>query len=307
MRKPNKGAVKIALIYSIIGILWILFSGQIGAHIFSYTTDLRTFETVKGWFYVISTAILLYFLISSYMKRVLETKTKLRTLVDEKETLLKEIHHRVKNNLQIMQSLLNLTASEIDDEIAKDKIEACKRRIQSMGIVHEQFYESENYSKINIDYYLKRILNQQIKSISTAETKLPDTHIKAAHSFLSIDTAIPFGIIVSELISNSLTHAFSGVQAPEITMELKRDEEDFVFIYRDNGIGIEIESIPSLTQEGYRGFLIIETLTFQLNGSYSFESTDGFAFTLVFPVNQQLRKAEALLHEKKIEKAQSSH
>ena len=190
----------------------------------------------------------------------------------EKEILLKEIHHRVKNNLQIITSLLSIQSAFIDDDFLKTIFSNSQRRISSMALVHEMLYQTENLSKINYKNYLKDLSD----SIYASFDRPQNIRIKTQSNeiYFSIETAVPLGLIINEIITNSLKHGFKNIESGGIiNIKLSAKEEEYTLLIGDNGVGFtEKRKFKSL------GLKLIKKLSIQLNATI--ERDDARAGTL---------------------------
>lgn len=179
----------------------------------------------------------------------------------EKDILLKEIHHRVKNNLQIITSLLSIQSAFIEDEFLKSIFGNSQRRITSMALVHEMLYQTENLSKINYKTYIDDLTNSIYNSFSKPEKISIETDCEEI--YLSIETAVPLGLIINEIVTNSFKHAFNGIENGKISIYLKHhseEENSFLLSIKDNGIGfMENSKSKSL------GLKLIKNLSRQLD------------------------------------------
>ena len=203
---------------------------------------------------------------------------KLRTSLDEKLTLLKEVHHRVKNNLQIIVSLLNLQSRYITDEKTLAAIRESQNRVRAMALVHEKLYQTENLSQINLDDYLK-YLGKSLFQFYGAGTRGITFSTDAAGIHVDINTAIPFGLIMNELISNSLKYGFPERRRGEVSISVRREDRALYVEYRDTGVGIpdglDWQDTKSL------GLRLVNSLVSQLNGSIALDRREGTAFSMV--------------------------
>lgn len=205
-----------------------------------------------------------------------------RTLVskEEKETLLKEIHHRVKNNLQIISSLVRLQSDYINEYNFKERLNEIESRILSMALVHEKLYQSNNLSKLVVKSYIRDL------SINILESYQTNAEVKFMFDIdsreLSIDTLIPFGLILNETISNALKHGFYERKQGTISISLKNGEQnESILIIEDNGIGADL-NIEELKEDSL-GMELIFSLTEQLDGKLSLATNNGFAYKFWFP------------------------
>lgn len=228
--------------------------------------------------------------------RVRERTRELKASLTEKEVLLKEIHHRVKNNLQVISSLLNLQSGYITDGAALQMFKESQNRVRSMALIHEKLYQSEDLAKIDFAEYIRDLTNYLIRMYAT-ETRMVNLEMDVKDISLDIDTAIPCGLIINELISNSLKYAFpaenetfdeSDEPENKILIELySTDGSNLILIVSDNGVGfpedVDFQKTESL------GLQLVNTLTEQLEGSIELEENGGTTFKIMFenPTNER--------------------
>ncbi len=197
----------------------------------------------------------------------------------EKELLLKEIHHRVKNNLQIIVSLLKLQSKFVFDPRDLDIFNKSRSRVETMSLIHEKLYKSIDISQIDIGNYLKDLVSHLLKAYNVNSAKI-EFSINAENILMTIDTAIPCGLIVNELINNILKHAFPDGYIGKIELNLRRSGENVVLEVIDNGIGIP-ESFD-LDNSDSLGMQLIDTLVKQLDGIVEVNRTNGTRFVIEF-------------------------
>ena len=195
----------------------------------------------------------------------------IRAKNDENELLLKEIHHRVKNNLEMVKSLIALQSAQMEDSESKDAMIASQNRVQSMGIIHQKLYQGENLGSIEMkDYFLN--LSEGILDTFNAEDKVK---IECAmdNLDLDVDTAVPIGLIVNELLTNALKYAFPKDKAGAISISLEKTEHNHLKLkVSDNGIG----KVKGLAPKGTGfGSQLVSLLTQQLNGKMTEHSESG--------------------------------
>jgi PAS domain S-box-containing protein len=200
--------------------------------------------------------------------------------LDEKEILLKEIHHRVKNNLMMISSLLNLQSGYIKDKASKDIFKESQNRARSMALIHERLYNSSDLKKIDFSEYITLLATKLLHSY-VADPSLIKLKINVENIFLDINTAIPLGLIVNELITNSLKHAFPNGRKGEINVVLHKKDEEYEFTVEDNGIGfpkdIDYQNTESL------GLQIVTNLTGQIDGKIEkLDANPGTEFKINF-------------------------
>lgn len=198
--------------------------------------------------------------------------------VREKEQLLKEIHHRVKNNLQIVSSLLSLQSESVEDTRFLNMIRESKNRINSMALVHEMLYKSKDLNKVELKEYIQRLTRSLVSSFSTEKDKVSIQLTIDENIFLEIDKMIPVGLILNELISNSFKYAFTKSENNEIKILLVRAGDLLKLEMSDNGKGLD----ESKSKSTSLGLQLIRMLSEQLNGTCIFRNDNGAKFELIF-------------------------
>ncbi len=211
-----------------------------------------------------------------------QAEEKIMASLSEKETLLKEIHHRVKNNMQIITSLLNLQAHYIDNvELGKHFTEA-ENRIRSMALVHEKLYQSGDLGHIDFSLYLSELASTIMYSYTTTTRRII-MNIDARPVFLSINQAIPAGLLVTELLSNAIKHAFPAGWdgSPEVLISLRETNGGTVELaVGDNGIGLPGDR--GIGSDKSLGLSLVPMLADQLNGTVVLDRSRGAVFTITF-------------------------
>lgn len=195
----------------------------------------------------------------------------------EKKTLLKEIHHRVNNNLQIIISLLNLESRNVVDDRDLELFAESQNRVRTMSMIHEKLYNSENLSSINFSDYLKTLLTNLIYENSKNFTNVDlELDIDEKIEF-NIETSVPCGLIINEVVSNSLKHAFPSGRSGKITVEMHQEREEYVLIVGDDGIGFR-EKPENKTL----GLILINSLVDQLDAELEFLEGEGTFYKIRF-------------------------
>ena len=198
----------------------------------------------------------------------------------EKEILLKEVHHRVKNNLQIISSILSLQTHYINNKSIKDILSACRSRVLSMSLLHEQLYDSNNFVNINFESYIKILTEQLSRNYGNPSTSV-QFKLDIENIQLDIGTSINFGLILNELITNALKYAFCEKESGEIKISLKHSEtkKDIILKVSDNGKGLpedfNIHNLKSL------GLEIVTSLVEQLQGELEIHSNGKTEFQII--------------------------
>ena len=209
-----------------------------------------------------------------------KVEEKLNSSLAEKEFLLKEIHHRVKNNLQIISSLLNLQADNIEDAVTKEKYTESIGRIKSMAIIHELLYRSKNLSTIEIKEYLNELVSYITNTYSVNKNITVNLKVKVEQKFIELDKAIPCGIIINELLSNAFKYAFKGKKKGIINIFFKETEQQYSLVVSDNGVGFtnsgNVKNVDTL------GLQLVNSLVGQLGGNLKTETKKGTLFHISF-------------------------
>ncbi|MGA7721993.1 MAG: histidine kinase dimerization/phosphoacceptor domain -containing protein [Ignavibacteriaceae bacterium] len=216
--------------------------------------------------------------------KIREHSESLQNSLSEKEVLLKEIHHRVKNNLQVISSLLYLNSKKIKDKGAQDMFKESQNRVKSIALVHERLYQSKDLGKIDFKEYVTRLTDDLFRSYAVNQSIIK-LIISIKQIFISIDTAVPCGLIINEIISNSLKYAFPDAEELnkncEIRIEFERDDKNNSLLsISDNGIGlpegIDLKKTKSL------GLQLVDTLIDQLEGTLEIDLSTGTKFKFKF-------------------------
>jgi two-component sensor histidine kinase/putative methionine-R-sulfoxide reductase with GAF domain len=189
----------------------------------------------------------------------------LKTRNQEKEILLKEVHHRVKNNMQIITSLLSLQSLNIDDKETKNLFSNSQHRINSMALVHEMLYQTDNLSKINYSQYLRQLINNLVTLFKGKEHNIT-TKIDVPNIYFNMDTAIPLGILINEIITNSLKYAFIQNDTGILTLKIKnlKKKHKYSLEIGDNGPGFSVNT--DISDQKSLGMQLIYKLAKQIKG-----------------------------------------
>ena len=213
---------------------------------------------------------------------------KIKASLKEKEILLKEIHHRVKNNLQVISSLLKMQAGYIKDPAALDYFKISAQRVKSMALIHEQLYRSADFSKIDFEIYIKKLTTHLFQTFGVNPRSI-GIDIKVKNVNLSIDTAIPCGLLVNELVSNSLKHGFTAGRKGTIEIKMEKcKEENYILSVKDNGVGFP-ENVDFRNTETL-GLQLINTLTEQVEGNIELKQDSGTEFIITFKASDYKKR-----------------
>ena len=203
---------------------------------------------------------------------------KLIASLNEKNVLLQEVHHRVKNNMQIISSLLSLQAKNTENEEASEVLKESRGRVKSMAMIHEKLYHSPNMSSLNMYEYLDVLVRDILRSYSNISSNIK-TEVEADEICLNIDTALPMGLIVNEMVSNSIKHAFPEDKG-NINVELEFNKGEYILTVSDDGIGIPSSIDPF--EASSLGLKLVASLSIQLEAVLEVNSNDGTTFKLTF-------------------------
>jgi two-component sensor histidine kinase/ABC-type amino acid transport substrate-binding protein len=255
-----------------------------------YWTNRRVL-TASGVFLVIAisgAAFWRYVSISKINKELIRTMSERRKAEEqvkqslrEKETLLREIHHRVKNNMAVVSSLLSIQANKIKDATVRSLFEESQQRVRSMALVHEKLYQAKDLSSIDFDDYIKSIVSEII-SLYRIDTNAITTEINVEGIELDLESAVPCCLIINELLTNVFKHAFPDNRRGTLSIHFtKTDGEAYTLTIKDNGIGLPKGSDHKET--GDLGLQLVNVLTRQLRGTFQLKSDKGMEVVVTFP------------------------
>lgn len=198
----------------------------------------------------------------------------------EKEVLLREVHHRVKNNLQIVSSLLSLQEEKVDNPVALSILAESRGRVTSMALIHEQLYRSRNFCEIDAQDYLRQFLSRLVAAY--AGGREVSLRLSLCPMHLSLDQAVPFGLIMNELVTNALRHGFKDRSRGQVRVEMVREDSGVSFTVEDDGVGLpegfDLGRVATL------GLQIVGMLAKQLRGEFTVESAHPARFRLRLPL-----------------------
>ena len=220
-------------------------------------------------------------IVTARTRELVQSKETIRASLEEKETLLREVHHRVKNNMQVISSILHLQSEHIRDPEDRAIFDECQNRVRSMAMVHEKLYRSPNLSSIDFGEHIRELaaMLSHFYGQTARHTRL---EVKAEAVGLNIDTAIPLGLILNELISNALKHAFPGGRPGTILVSLDfQPSGKLVLAVQDDGVGLpdgfDLDNTRSL------GLKMIRDLTRQVGGTLILFRNNGTTFEISLP------------------------
>ena len=277
---------------------FVFFSNILGLLMLPFITRLPIMEEIVKEPLSLMITLYILMILNAHLRNLLENyhiaelkkenaerqivEEQLRRSLDEKEVLLKEIHHRVKNNLQIVSSMLRLQSTQISDQALHSYFLDSQNRIYSMAMIHEQLYRSDNLIEIDLMEYINDLANYLIKSYGFLAERINLSVKSEVDLCVNIDLAIPCGLIINELISNSMKHAFSESTHGNIMVRLKHETEHiYSMIISDTGSGthtdLDIQNSSSL------GLQLVNALVQQLHGELDITHHKGTQFQIRFP------------------------
>jgi two-component sensor histidine kinase len=202
-------------------------------------------------------------------------------VIEEREILLKEVHHRVKNNLQVIVSLLSLQSGSISDNTTREAVKESQSRVKSMALIHQMLYQSDLFTGIDFSQYLNHLMSD-LKSMYSRPDKDIQYSVIAENIELDIDTAIPLGIITNELASNAYKYAFIGRDRGKIDIRFVRNSESsYLLSLSDSGIGFPKSF--NMEKSNTLGLKLVKLLSKQLKGKLEFSLNKGAEFKLLIP------------------------
>ena len=207
-----------------------------------------------------------------------QTARQLSAVVADKDLLLREIHHRVKNNLQITSSLIQLQSRNFEDPHVRAAFDQTQQRLRSISLVHDVLYHENTAARVDMAVYLNE-LAQEVATASGAAARGVVLDVQAESVILSPGQVTPLGLVVAEVLTNAFKHAFPEGRAGTIRLRAAQTGADIEVVIRDDGAGFD----PDETRKGSLGMMLISVLTRQLGGAHAFSTVGGAVFTLVFP------------------------
>jgi PAS domain S-box-containing protein len=198
-----------------------------------------------------------------------EAQQALERMLDEKDVLLHEVHHRVKNNLQVISSLLNLQRRAVQDPLTRDALDDSRRRVLAMALVHERLYQGRNLAAIDMARYLNELVDQLCRTMAVEGVRVRAT-VSVDQVDVPVDVAIPCGLIVNELLSNVLKYAFAGRETGTVRVSFARAGDAMELAVIDDGVGM-----PEDVRAGSIGMRLVESLARQFHGTLSVTSDGG--------------------------------
>ncbi|HMK54977.1 MAG TPA: PAS domain S-box protein [Methanobacteriaceae archaeon] len=216
---------------------------------------------------------------SADITAMVEAEKQIKASLKEKEVLLMEIHHRVKNNLQIISSLMSLQSEYVQDQNTLKMFQESKNRVRAMSLIHEKLYQSPDMTRISFGGYIQNLVHQLLEFYKVKSDEV-ELEIMVDEIFLTLDNSIPLGLIVNELVSNCLKHAFPDGEMGKVFIQLESQDNENILTVSDDGIGLPDDFDISETDS--LGLKIVQTLTLQLRGELDIKKSPGAQFKVTF-------------------------
>jgi len=311
---PAAPAFRLALIYFLIGSLWILFSDQILVALVPDPIVYARMQTLKGWFYVAVTSILFGVFALTELRRLsaarkLEAELKLAAALAEKDALMRELHHRVKNNLQLISSLVSLRSEGMMDEGVRTLFVEFQTRIRAISLVQDKIYASGDMSRIDLGDLVKDLVSE-FSSVFADNAYRPASaadgtpHIPGMENgvvsdtkralirfscvvdgtvLVQVDRAVPIILTLTEVLMNAVLHAFPDYEEGRVEVLVGRDADKVLVRVADDGVGFDPDMIP----KDATGLQIVRSLAAQAGAKACFEAygpaVKGSVFNLMVP------------------------
>jgi len=209
-------------------------------------------------------------------RKIKAQKIEIEITLKEKDILLREIHHRVKNNLQIISSVLSLQSRQIKDSSIQQAINEGRNRVRSMALIHQNLYQKENLTGVSVNGYLEKLIEELFNTYNISR-ELISLNLDIDNIDLDVDTMIPLGLIINELVSNSLKHAFKDNNYGYIKISLKEENKSLILNVEDNGIGVTAKEMATSNSFGNR---LIKAFSQKLKADYTIEKNNGTKVTM---------------------------
>jgi len=265
-------------------------------HTFGYAETWRMLAPVSGsinsfTFIIFGIAALMYTNIKAASDEMdalerskielMRAKESVEKSLGEKHVLLKEVHHRVKNNMAVITSLLDMQQMIVEDPSFKQVLRECKQRVKSMALVHEKLYKARDFLSIGFKDYIESLIGDLMDSYGNQDIRI---RLDIEPVTLGLNLLIPLGLLINEIVSNSLKHAFVEVQTPEIHVSLKEEDGRVMLEISDNGTGISEDNgaKPAKTL----GVHIIDALVGQIDGDLDKDFQNGTRYRISFPLEE---------------------
>lgn len=219
----------------------------------------------------------LLYKVVSQKNQIQQQNQTIQKALEEKDTLMREIHHRVKNNLQVISSLLGIQSRNVTDQVALDALNEGRSRVHTMSLIHQDLYQHDNLTGIRIQDYFEKLIQSLLNTYNVTSGQIA-VETDVDDLTLDVDTVIPLGLIINELVSNSLKYAFPSGEG-KIQVTLKEQTDGLLLSVADNGVGM---TNPDISQHSSYGYELIQALVDKLEGSLEIDGQQGTQVTIVF-------------------------
>ncbi len=295
-----RGSLRLTLVYFFVGALWIISSDKVLGAFVQDAGQYARLQTVKGWFYVAVTSVLFGLFAFAELKSIAalreserrarrEFEETVSASLREKEILLRELNHRVKNNLQLISSLLSLRMDRIADQASRSFMMEFLSRIKSMALVHDSLFASDDFSEVDINF----LIREAVSEYAVAFGSLGIRFTASTEDGLKVDMekAVPIALILNEAVLNSIGHAFPGGKGGQVQISARSAGDTVEIEVRDDGIGFD----PAAVGEHSVGFSIVRGLAQQIGATADVRSSPAGTTVIVrVEPSQTARKVPAV-------------
>lgn len=288
--------------YFFIACVWMLFlSDRLAIWAFHDPGIMSVAEPWKDFLFVsISTAVLFY-VNRRQFAAILHSRQSALSALAQREEVLKEVHHRVKNNLQLISSLMGLHSLKADCPDCRRALREAKRRVNSIGLAHEMAYQNDLFAKVNFREYVESLVNGLSAGLGDDGANI-QIEIDGPAVFFPLRLAVPCGLMINETVMNALAHAFPGNRAGRVRVAWERADDGFTLEISDNGVGMAVaagsakhDATNGPAAHGRMGMAIVRALALQIGGKAEVTAGNGVTWRITFPekANEQVQGAVA--------------
>jgi len=272
-----KRATKVTLAYAVVAAAWILLSDTL-VEILPTGVATRTLQSMKGLLFVAVTSLALFSVLKRVFGSLEEKNSALKEERRELEVTLQELHHRVKNNLQLMNSIFALQARGESEEVARRTLLRAQQRVFSIALVHELAYQEDKLEFLAMNHFVRELV-ANLPEEEHEKPHRPAPRVAVEPFALDVTSAVPLGIILQELVTNAWTHGRGEGEQGYLDISLTKAADVVTLTVTDSGAG----SAAELLESEKTGYVIIHTLVEQLEGTLSVDRSNGIRVTLHFP------------------------
>jgi len=266
-------ALRLMLVYFVVGSLWILFSDRVLGWMVADPIKYAEFQTVKGWFYVAATSVLFGLFVYAELRRMEELRSRkeksertVEAMLKEKDALLRELHHRVKNNLQLISSLISLRMDMLPHDEARRFFTEFLLRVRAISIAQDKLYALDELSGIDLGDLVRDVVNEL--AAQCRDRPIGFSFENDGTVMVHLEKGVPLSLAVNEILLNAVSHAFPDGRPGHVEVELTEGNAEVLILVRDDGVGFDPEKVPADSI----GVSLIQILVGQAGGDVSYKS-----------------------------------